>query len=169
MSTSETSDKRESIQWRKDLLRRRAIVRIPDVAILNAVNRRLPSSVMQQSRLHIVGLPEGCDVIGCWYSHTTREFEFVVLHESFQIVQDGMEPPKLHNICFSELLTPEPAEEVQALRAERDRLRAVLGKLCQADTPDEARQMLEVMMLMPPSEDRDTGIAALKELAGGAK
>jgi hypothetical protein len=182
------SEMQLAIEWRRELLRRRVTVHVPDVFVLQAFGEAIRPTPTAQSdeaqsklalvesdpkrkgcvRLRIEGLPEDSNVIGCWYNHATRDFEFVVLHESFEVVKEGTIPPVLAVTHTWEAFPDDKLQQIEALKLERDRLRSLLGRLSMAETPEEASKMIEYMLEMPESEDRELAIEALKELAGGA-
>ncbi len=163
------SELQTTTKWRRELLRRRVRFQIEDIVVLQAIQRAVNPVPGGRHTMKIEGLPEGCDLIGCWPDPITRCFDFIAVHESFAEVQDFSMPPVLP-VRYQFIGVPaDQSAEIAALKIERDRLRSLLGRLCMAETPEEARKMMiELTQEMPESEDVELAIEALKELAGGA-
>lgn len=72
-------------------------------------------------------LPDGAKIMGVYYDPASRGFEFVVWHESFDVVPDGMRCPRVSGFVDTHSIVAVREEDG---RYRIDRVEEVLPKTC---------------------------------------
>lgn len=98
---------RDSFKEKKDLLKRVKILSIPYIEVLESiVSFHEIESVIEHGEL-----PRGYLVTSVHYNYPTQTFNFLIIHESFDIVEAGAVIPHYDDVLKVQLYKVDPLDK----------------------------------------------------------